>query len=164
VRVELKAVEQAERYGEYVARTGDLFRLPVDVAHRTFSLDGKRRITLEFLEHDPRWATIGSMADVQPAPTLSVGGFTIDVGDLASGFVDIRAGDGRAREPVGFFQRGMRALEAWELHLGHNEFEGGFVVDDGEDGVTLKVPGHAETHPAAAVLALVRAVLAQLPA
>ncbi|MBA2390576.1 MAG: hypothetical protein H0V67_10025, partial [Geodermatophilaceae bacterium] len=47
VRVEFKETEGEERYGHYVARTGDLFKMPKDIAHRTFSGDGKRRISLE---------------------------------------------------------------------------------------------------------------------
>ncbi len=60
VRVEFKETEGDEHYDQYVARTGDLFKLPKDVAHRTYSGDGKRRISLEILERNPHWASIGA--------------------------------------------------------------------------------------------------------
>jgi hypothetical protein len=159
-RVVLKAVDSDEVYGEYVARTGDLFRLPKDVAHRTYSLDGKRRITMEILERDPAWDTIGALAHVQPAATTTLGGFRFEAdGDV----VRVTAGERTTEEPRGFFVRGLRALVAWELHLGHNEFEGGFVVrDDGDDTVWLRLGDHAESFPPADVQALFLRLLADL--
>lgn len=157
VRVELKETGGAEIYGEYVARTGDLSFFPKDVAHRTYSLDGKRRITIEILERDPAWSTIGSLADVTPARRPEVGGFTFAIGDQRA---TIAAGGSVVETPSDFFRRGLRALVAWELHLGHNEFEGGFVVHDlGDDRARLSVPGHEATLPVADVLAVFKALL-----
>lgn len=159
-RVVLKAVDGDEVYGEYIARTGDLFRLPKDVAHRTFSLDGKRRITMEILERDPAWDTIGALAGVQPSASATLGDFTFEPdGEV----VHVRAGNRTTDEPRGFFVRGLRALVAWELHLGHNEFEGGFVVrDDGADTVWLRLGDHAESFAPADVQALFLRLLADL--
>lgn len=159
VRVVLKEVERAEVYGEYVARTGDLFRLPKDVAHRTYSVDGKRRITLEILERDPAWDTLGAMADVTPAASSDLGGFRFS---LAGETVTITNGKSRVDTPAGFFRRGLLALVAWELHLAHNEFEGGFIVHDEGESVTLKLPGHAEMFAPVDVLALFKTLLTQL--
>lgn len=160
-RVALKAVDSDEVYGEYVARTGDLFRLPKDVAHRTYSLDGKRRITMEILERDPAWDTIGALADVEAASSVTIGGFSfVPDGDV----VRVTAGDRSTDEPAGFFARGLRALVAWELHLGHNEFEGGFVVRDEGPTVSLRLGTHAESFAPADVQALFLRLLADLGA
>lgn len=159
VRAQLKEPESTEILGEYVARTGDLFCLPKALAHRTFSLDGKRRITLEILGRDPAWATVGALADLAPAPSGDIGGFAFAV-DGSS--VVVAAGGRRAALPADMFMRGLRALVAWELHLGHNEFDGGFVVHDRGELVTLKVDGYAEDHPPAAVLAGFKALLRDL--
>jgi len=163
VRIALKETNHGsggdERYGEYIARTGDLARLPKDVAHRTFSLDGKRRITLEILQRDPAWDTLGALAGVTAAASPQLGGFAFaGEGDT----VVITAGDARVETPIGFFRRGLHALVAWELHLGHNEFEGGFVVCDDGDSVRLQIGGHAESFPPADVHALFLRLLADL--
>ena len=157
VRVELKEPEGAEIYGEYIARTGDLFRLPKDIAHRTYSLDGKRRITLEILERDPVWSTIGRYEGVEPAGRPELDDFTFALDDESA---TIAAGDTVVATPADFFRGGLRALVAWELHLAHNEFDGGFVVHDlGDDIATLKVPGYEATFPVADVLAVFKTLL-----
>lgn len=156
VRVELKEPEGSVVYGEYIARTGDLFRLPKDVAHRTFSLDGKRRITLEILGSDPAWSTMGRHADVTAAATPAVGTFHFDVRDEIAVVI---GGDRRIETPADAFVRGLRALVAWELHLAHNEFDGGFVVHDHGDRVTLKAGPHAEECDPGEVIAAFKAVL-----
>lgn len=159
VRAQLKAPESTEIIGEYVARTGDLFCLPKALAHRTFSLDGRRRITLEILGRDPAWATIGALADVEPAPTPDVGGFTFTPGEST---VAVAAGGRRVEVPVEFLVRGLRALVAWELHLGHNEFDGGFVVHDRGEVVTLKLGEHTEDHTPRTILGAFKALLREL--
>lgn len=159
VRVVLKETGGSEVYGEYVARTGDLFKLPKDVAHRTFSLDGKRRITMEILQRDPAWDTLGALADVAPADGTGLGGFSFEA---AGDTVRVRAGDRSADEPRSFLVRGLRALVAWELHLGHNEFEGGFTVVDDGDTVTLRLGDHAESFAPADVQGLFLRLLADL--
>ena len=130
---------------------------PKDIAHRTYSLDGKRRITLEILERDPVWSTIGRYECVQPASRPELGDFTFALGDSSA---TIAAGDTVVETPADFFRRGLRALVAWELHLAHNEFDGGFVVHDlGDDIATLKVPGYEATFPVADVLAVFKTLL-----
>lgn len=149
VRVEFKEAEGERHYGHYLGRTGDLLRLPKDIAHRTFAGDGKRRISLELLEHNPYWDSIGRV-EVAPEPSGRVGEFSFAVERHS---VAISWGGGELRTPRDYFARGLRALVAYELHLEHNEFEGGFVVHDHGDTVTLKVPGFAQTLPGTDVLA-----------
>lgn len=149
VRVEFKKTEGTERYGQYLARTGDLFKLPKDIAHRTFSGDGKRRISLEILERNPYWAAIGAQP-IEPNDSGTAGGFRFDAeGD------DVRISwpAGSLVTPRHFFVRGLAALVAYEMHLEHNEFEGGFIVHDLGEQVRLKANGYVETLPGAEVLA-----------
>jgi hypothetical protein len=156
VRVEFKEVEGDKHYGHYVARTGDLFKLPKDIAHRTFSGDGKRRISLEILEHNPHWDSIGTVA-VEPDPSGRAGDFRFTLGP---DMVTIDYPGGQVRSPRDFFLRGLRAIAAYEMHLEHNEFEGGFVVHDHGPTVTLKAPGFSQTLPGLEVLAVVKGLLA----
>ncbi len=149
VRVEFKQPEGEQAYGHYLARTGDLFKLPRDVAHRTFSSDGKRRISLEILERNPHWATIGAERYV-PDYSGVVGGFSFDMEEEA---VRITWPEGSVSTPRHFFVRGLAALVAYEMHLEHNEFEGGFVVHDLGEQVRLKAQGYAEVVPRCQVLA-----------
>jgi hypothetical protein len=149
VRVEFKEVEGGQRYGHYIARTGDLFKLPKDIAHRTFSGDGKRRISLEILERNPHWAGIGA-SPIMADDSGAVGGFRFE--DEGAD-VRITCPEGSLLTPRQFFVRGLAALVAYEMHLEHNEFEGGFIVHDLGDQVRLKAPGFAETLPGADVLA-----------
>ena len=149
VRVEFKETEGAEHHGHYLARTGDLFKLPKDIAHRTFSGDGKRRISLEILERNPSWATIGT-APIVPNDLGTAGGFRFDADNN-----DVRISwpEGSLVTSRHFFVRGLAALVAYEMHLEHNEFEGGFIVHDLGEQVRLKAHGYAETLPGTEVLA-----------
>lgn len=149
VRVEFKEVEGEEQYGHYIARTGDLFKLPKDIAHRTFSGDGKRRISLEILERNPLWTAIGAVPIV-PNDSGTAGGFRFD---LEGDDVRITWPLGSLVTPRHFFVRGLAALVTYEMHLEHNEFEGGFIVHDLGEQVRLKGPGYAETLPGTEVLA-----------
>ena len=149
VRVEFKETEGEERYGHYLARTGDLFKLPKDIAHRTFSGDGKRRISLEILERNPHWAGMGATS-VEPDSSGVVGGFRFEIEDRD---VRITWPEGSLLTPRHFFARGLAALVAYEMHLEHNEFEGGFIVHDLGETVRLAAHGYSETLPGASVLA-----------
>lgn len=158
VRVEFKEPLGSTRLGHYLARTGDLFRLPRDVAHRTYSGDGKRRITLEILPRNPFWSTLGTRE--VPADTSGrIGGFTFEPVDSA---VAVSWPSGSLLTPADTFVRGLRALVAYELHLGLNEFDGGFVVHDLGDTVTLTVPGYSQTLDLWPVLAGFKGLLARL--
>jgi hypothetical protein len=155
VRVEFKETDGDRGYGHYLARTGDLFCLPGHIAHRTFSGDGRRRITLEIMPRNPFWAGIGG-EPVSPDPSGRVGGFAFAFdGDDAV----ITYPAGTVRTPGHFFRRGLHALVAYELHLGHNEFENGFAIRDLGDRVELKAADHAETLPSKAVLAVFKGLL-----
>ncbi|TDV56434.1 hypothetical protein [Actinophytocola oryzae] len=155
VRVEFKETEGDKRFGHYVARTGDLFCLPRDIAHRTFSGDGKRRITLEIMPRNRFWAGIGQNP-VEPDQSATVGGFGFAFdGDDAV----VTWPDGTLRTPKEFFVRGVRAMVAYEMHMGLNEFDNGFVVHDLGDRVDLKAPGYAETLPGRQVLAVFKGLL-----
>lgn len=160
VRVEFKEVEGQEILGTYDGRTGDLMLLPKDIAHRTYSGDGRRRISLEILRRDPTWARIGEHADVAPADELAIGDLRFDVGADRVGIVTPH---GRIETPSDPLLRGLRALIAYELHLGHNEFEGGFVVHDRDDVVRIATPdGYDEEHEPRTVLSVFHALVAAL--
>jgi hypothetical protein len=158
VRVEFKEIEGDRRYGHCLARTGDLLRLPKEVAHRTYSGDGRRRISLEIMPRNPHWADLGARP-VTPDPSRRAGGFAFAIGDAG---VEVSWPGGRLHTPRDPFTRGLRALCAYELHLGHNEFEGGFTVHDLGERVLLKAPGHAETLDGRAVLAVFHGLLERL--
>lgn len=129
VRVEFKELEGTAPFGSYTGRTGDLMLLPKDIAHRTFSGDGKRRISLEIIEHDRRWDDLGWVASVPPDDSLRLGPCTFDPGPDTTAV----AFDGRSvATDSSYLLRGCRAILAYGLHLGHNEFEGGLVLADGQ--------------------------------
>lgn len=156
VRMEFKEPESDRHYGHYLGRTGDLMKLSRAIAHRTFATNAKRRISLELLKRNPLWARIGEHADVQPAATTALGGFRFD---LAGEQIVVESPGDRALTDRGFFLRGLRVLTAYELHLEHNEFEGGFVVHDLGERVALKTRNHAETFGHAEVLALFKGLI-----
>ena len=158
VRMEFKEPEGDRHYGHYLGRTGDLMRLPKAIAHRTFATDGKRRISMEVLERNPLWARIGEHASVEAGSTSALGGFRFSAdGD----WVTIETPADRIRTPRGFFVRGIRILTAYELHLEHNEFEGGFVVHDLGHQAALKTRGHQETFDTPDILALFKGLIAR---
>lgn len=161
VRLELKGTGTDEHYGHYDARTGDLFRIPVGVAHRTFSGDGKRRITLEVMPTNPFWELMGDSESVGPDRSGRVGGFRFDVD---SDEVVVSTDHTVTRCPRDTFARALRALSAHGLHLGHNELDGGFVVHDLGLRVTLSVPGHSEELDGREVLGVFRGLLVDLGA
>lgn len=155
VRVEFKETEGDKHYGHLIARTGDLFCLPRDIAHRTFSGDGKRRITLEIMPRNEFWAGLGRHP-VDADPSAAIGGFSFAYdGDDAV----VTWPSGSLRTPRHFFVRGVRAMVAYEMHLGMNEFENGFTVRDLGDRVELTAPGHAETLGGREVLAVFKGLL-----
>ena len=160
VRIEFKETDGTERYGHYLARTGDLFKLPNAVAHRTFSGDGKRRITLEVMPDNPHWDLIGR-TEVEPDLSQRIGGFSFGVGPDT---VRVVTPGGTIECPRDFFGKALRALSKYELHLGHNELDGGLIVHDEGTTVRLSVPGYTETLDGLAVLAVLRGLLLQLQA
>ena len=87
-----------------------------------------------------------------------IGGFSFE---LEGDEVRISWPAGSLTTPRHFFVRGLAALVAYELHLEHNEFEGGFVVHDLGEQVRLKAPGYAETLPGSQVLATFAGLLAR---
>jgi hypothetical protein len=159
VRVEFKEPERETLRGTCIGRTGDLLKLPRGIAHRTFSTNGRRRISLELLRRNPHWHSLGRGDGVPAASSTRLGGFEITVGGEHT---TVRTAVDEVRTPNGFLRRGLMALIAYELHLDHNEFEGGFVVHDLGETTVLKTPHHQETFPNLAVLALLKAVAARL--
>lgn len=155
VRIEFKETDGTTRYGHYLARTGDLFRIPPLVAHRTFSGDGRRRITLEIIPDNPFGATIGTRP-IRADSSLRVGGFSFAVG-LDN--VTVTAGGTKHPCPRPMFATALRALRKHELHLGHNELDGGLTVHDLGDQVILSVPGYSERLDGLAVLGVFQALL-----
>jgi hypothetical protein len=150
VRVEFKETEGDRRYGHYLGRTGDLLRLPKEVAHRTYSGDGRRRISLELMPQNPHWAGLGR-DPVTPDTSRRAGDLAFTIHDTEVG---VSWPGGELRTPRDMFTRGLHALCAYELHLGHNEFDGGFIVHDLGERVRLATPGHADTLDGRAVLAV----------
>jgi len=160
VRIDFKQPETDVVHGYCLARTGDLVTLPRGVAHRTFSTSGRRRISLEIVPRNPGWQRLGEHADVQPSSSPALGEFSFATeGDE----VVVSTPADAVRTPGHFFGRGVGALVAYELHLDHNEFEGGFVVHDHGTSATLKTPGHRETFPSRDVLALFKGLLERSP-
>jgi hypothetical protein len=155
VRIEFKETDGETRYGHYVARTGDLFRLPELVAHRTFSGDGRRRITLEILPDNPYWSAIGTR-EIVPDPSLRAGGFSFAI---FPEHVTVSAGGAEYPLPRPMFAAALRALRKYELHVGHNELDGGLTVHDHGDEVELSVPGYSERLDGLAVLGVFQALL-----
>jgi hypothetical protein len=160
VRIEFKDVERTETYGSYTGRSGDMMLLPKDIAHRTFSGNGKRRISLEIIEHDPRWDALAWVQSVDGADSLEINGLTISPGpDQTELFLE----GATAVVDSSYLLRGARALVAYGLHLGHNEFEGGFVVADGEgDEATLKVGSKQLVADGRQIVALLKGLINRL--
>lgn len=156
VKMAFKETEGEREYGFYLGRTGDLMKLPQGIAHRTWATEPRRRISMEILRRNPLWERIGQYGDVEPAASPEVGAFVFGVdGQLAT--IDSPAG--RTTAPLHFFRRGLQALVAYELHLEHNEFDGGFVLHDLDDHVVLKVPGHREELAPGEILAAFKSFL-----
>ena len=158
VRIEFKAPESPHAHGFQLARTGDLLKLPRDVAHRTFSGDGRRRISLELLEHNPHWDLIGRRP-IEPDESGTAGGFAFE---LLEEHVRVHWPGGSLLEPRPYFTRALRALVAYELHLYHNEFLGGLIVHDFGDEVSLKAGGYVERLPNYVVVNTFAGLLARL--
>jgi hypothetical protein len=159
VRVEFKEVEREQRLGSYVGHTGDLMRLPKDVAHRTYSTNGRRRISLELVPYDPRWASLDWVASVPASEDLEAGGLRIEPGAEST---TIRLDGREMSTSSSFLLRGARALLAYGLHLGHNEFDGGLVVSDGQDDAVLKVADRELRLPYEQAVALLKGVILRL--
>lgn len=160
VRVEFKETRGPARYGHQEARTGDLFRLPPHVAHRTFSGDGRRRITLEVMPRNPHWDLMGARP-VPDVPGERAGSFTFDLGAPEHAVVTWPGGSLQA--PRALFLRALRALVAYELHLGINELDGGLVVHDHGETVTLSAGDFSETLDGMAVTGAFRSLVAAHP-
>jgi hypothetical protein len=155
VRIEFKETGGETRYGHYLARTGDLFRIPGLVAHRTFSGDGRRRITLEVVPDNPFWPAIGTR-EIVADPSLRAGGFSFAV---SPGHVTVTANGTAYPLPRAMFAAALRALRKYELHLGCNELDGGLTVHDFGEEAELSVPGYAERLDGLVVLGVFQALL-----
>lgn len=158
VRVEFKQPETDQHLGTYLARTGDLMTLPRDIAHRTFSTSGKRRISLEIVKRNPLWERIGEHAAVTASATDRLGAFSF-VREAET--ILVQTPNDEVRTPRDFFLKGLGVLLAYELHLEHNEFEGGFVVHDRDREVDLKTRAYRDTFAPADVIGLFKRLSAQ---
>lgn len=107
------------------------------------------------MPENPYWALLGQ-DDIAPNRSGRVGGFTFTG---AGENVVVSASGCSAQCPRGFFVSALHALSKYELHLGHNELDGGFTVHDLGDRVVLSVPGHEEELDAPTVLAVFRGLL-----
>lgn len=158
VRMDFKEPETDRALGSYLATTGDLMKLPRAIAHRTFSTNGKRRISLEIIQRNPLWERIGEHADAPALEQSALGGFRFA---LEGDDIVIATPADMLRTPRGFFVRGLRVLLAYDLHLEHNEFEGGFVVHDRDQQIDLKSRGYSESFAPAAVIGLFKGLVAR---
>jgi hypothetical protein len=158
VRVDFKTPETDQHLATYIARTGDLMKLPGSIAHRTFSSSGKRRISLEIVRRNPLWQRIGEHAQCAPLEQDRLGDFRFQRDGDA---VVVETPRDQVHTDLGFFLRGLRVLLAYELHLEHNEFEGGFVVHDRDERVELKSRAYAQSFAPAEVIALFKGLLAR---
>ncbi|HEY1831406.1 MAG TPA: hypothetical protein VGG38_14315 [Acidimicrobiales bacterium] len=160
VRIEFKEMEGTGVFGSYTGRTGDMMLLPKDIAHRTFSGNGKRRISLEIIERDARWDELDWVGTVEAAPSLDLDGLSIAPG---ASDTEIRLNGATSIVDSSFLMRGARALVAYGLHLGHNEFEGGFIVADGDDeSATLKVGSEQIVTDRRQTVALLKGLISQI--
>ena len=157
VRVEFKETDGTEHHGHYLARTGDLFKMPKEVAHRTFSADGKRRIGLELLPINPHWELIGT----QEIPANTSGRAGSLSFELTADSVRVTSPGGTIDCPRDMFLAAARSLLKFELHLGHNELDGGFTVHDLGTDVRVSVPGHSEMMPGVELLGVFRGLTEQ---
>lgn len=156
VRVEFKTPDTDDHLATYIARTGDLMTLPRAIAHRTFSASGKRRISLEIIRRNPLWDRLGEFKDVPASPDDRLGAFTFAVDDDT---VVVTSPTDTVRTSRDFFFKGVRVLVAYELHMEHNEFEGGFSVHDQDSQAVLRTRGHEEVFPPAEVIALFKGLI-----
>ena len=157
VRVEFKETEGPERFGHYIARTGDLFKMPKEVAHRTFSADGKRRIGLELLPINPFWDLIGTR-EVVSDRSGRAGSLQFE---LTEDSVRVSSPAGTVDCPRAMFLAAARTLLQFELHLGHNELDGGVVVHDLGAEVRVAVAGHSEVMPGTELLGVFKGLVEQ---
>jgi hypothetical protein len=157
VRIEFKEPETTRTFGHQLGRTGDLLKLPRGVAHRTFSGDGKRRISLELLSSDPRGEV--PRRSVRPDDSGRLGELTFEIG---ADVIVVRWPGGELREPRHFFGRALRALVSHDLHLFHNEFLGGLVVNDHGEEVTVKAGDSVQRLPGGQVQDAFAGLLARL--
>jgi hypothetical protein len=97
---------------------------------------------------------------VDGADSLEINGLTISPGpDQTELFLE----GATAVVDSSYLLRGARALVAYGLHLGHNEFEGGFVVADGEgDEATLKVGSKQLVADGRQIVALLKGLINRL--
>jgi hypothetical protein len=156
VRVEFKTPDADDHLATYLARSGDLMTLPKAIAHRTFSTSGKRRISLEIVRRNPLWDRIGEHAAVSALAEDRLGAFSF----AAQGeHMVVTSPTDTVRTSREFFFKGLRVLVAYELHLEHNEFEGGFTVHDQDATAVLKTRGYQETFEPAEVIALFKGLI-----
>ncbi|GAC1325689.1 MAG: hypothetical protein NVSMB2_24380 [Chloroflexota bacterium] len=156
VRVEFKQPDTDVHLGTYLARTGDLMKLPRAIAHRTFSTSGKRRISVEIVARNPLWKRIGEYSAIAPATDDRLD----DVAFVFEGdTVVIRTPADHITTSREFFVRGLRVLLAYELHLEHNEFDGGFSLRDLDSAIELRSRRWSQRYPPAQVIALFKGML-----
>lgn len=163
VRVEFKEFEEDSYLGAYVGRTGDLMKFPKDLPHRTFSADGRRRVSVQLAPTDPRWESLGWVQDVGPFDRLVFEELSIEPG-LPSTVV--RMGDQHIETDSSFLRRGAGVIVAYGTYFGHNEFENGFIISDArseeDDLVHFKLGAHHLACPREQAVGLLKGVVRAL--
>jgi hypothetical protein len=163
VRVEFKEFEGDAHLGSYVGRSGDLMKMPKDVPHRTFSGDGRRRISLQLAPTDPHWESLEWVNDVPASEHLELDGLRIEAGPRLT---RVSLDGATVETDSSFLKRGARAIVAYGVYLGHNEFEGGLIISDApgekEDFVLLKVAAGVLKCSRAETVSLLKGIIARL--
>jgi hypothetical protein len=163
VRVEFKELERGDFLGSYFGRSGDLMKLPKDVPHRTFSGNGRRRISLQLAPTDPNWDTLDWVNDVPPSKELRIDGLHIELGPTVT---RVSLDGEHIETDSSFLRRGARGIVTYGAYFGHNEFQGGLIISDipgdRDDVVLFKVAGREMRSPRRAAVGLLKGVIAQL--
>jgi hypothetical protein len=163
VRVEFKEFEGDAHLGSYVGRSGDLMKMPKDVPHRTFSGNGRRRISLQLAPTDPHWESLDWVNDVPASEQLELDGLRIQPGPALT---RVTLDGVQLQTDSSFLKRGARAIVAYGVYFGHNEFEKGFVISDvpGEEehGVLVKVAGRVLPCSREETVSLLKGVITRL--
>jgi hypothetical protein len=140
-------------------------KLPKEVPHRTYSGNGRRRISLQLAPIDPRCESLDWVNDVTPFERLELDGLRIEPGPKVTG---VNLEGMHVETNSSFLMRGARAIVAYGGHLGHNEFDAGFIVSDvlseDEDVVLFKIADRELRVPGEQAVGLLKGIIARLEA
>lgn len=163
VRVEFKEFEKDSYLGAYFGRAGDLMKFPKNLPHRTFSGDGRRRISLQLAPTDPKWESLAWVRDIAPFDRLVFEELSIEPGPRST---VVRMGGQHIETDSSFLKRGASAIVAYGTYFGHNEFDNGFIISDAlatdEDLAQFKLGTHVLRCPREQAVGLLKGVIRAL--